>query len=141
MLFIFSKTINLKNPFRNIDIAENSDAKLKYLKAFHDFVIIYGTDKVEKNAEPLTNMMQFVQESSELIDSYLNKSTERRVGKDFHYYFVSKIDQGTYVGYFAVNYRGKKLEKTLSKLLTLIDILRNNYVNKAFEYSLLVCDT
>ena len=78
---------------------------------------------------------------SGFIDSYLNKSTERRVGKDFHYYFVSKIDQGTYVGYFAVNYRGKKLEKTLSKLLTLIDILRNNYVNKAFEYSLLVCDT
>ena len=75
-----------------------------------------------------------IEESFELLNSFLNKSMQKLVGRDVHYYFISRVDTNIYLGLFAKNYRGKRLEKVLTKLILIVDILRNNYVKDVCTY-------
>jgi hypothetical protein len=135
---LLSKSISLNNPFRPIDIWDKSE-KLKYLRTFKDFCIILGGDKYE-NHEYITNIIDFIHGSSDLIDSFLDKSQETKVGQNYHYYFIAKIENETYLAFFAKNYRGKKLEKGLNQLMILVNILRNNCIREAMNYIMLISD-
>jgi len=130
-IFLIAKDLSFKNPFTEIEISPEHN--YKYLKVYKDFIVLCGKSE-ESTKEYLQNIAGLVDESFELLNSYLNKSMQRLVGKDVHYYFISRVDTSIYLGLFAKNYRGKRLEKVLTKLVLIVDILRNNYVKDVFTY-------
>ena len=128
----------MKNPFRPVDVWDKN-ANSKYMKLFSDFCFLYGIEKLHDKAH-ITNLTDYIKSGSELIESYIDKSAEVKEGTNFYYYFIAKIENGTYLAFYAKNFRGKKLEKAMQKLLTLVDIMRNNYVKQAMSYMILVSD-
>jgi len=132
-LYLVAEGINLTNPFKTVDIAE-SPKSLLFIKPVGKHLLLYGQPDETKDS-PLQTVLMMIEESYELLSSYLNKSSEIRTNNNFQNYLLSKVDGRVYLGFMAKNYRGKKLEKCLNKLIKLIDILRNNQMFLVPEYN------
>ena len=59
-----------------------------------------------------------IEESEELLNSYLNKSSQIKIKEVFQSFLLGKIDGKVYFGFMANNYKGLKLSKCLNKMIS-----------------------
>ena len=77
-----------------------------------------------------------IEESQELLNSGISKSSSNRDNNNFTNFLLSKIDGKAYIGFIAMNFRGKNLENCQNKMIKLIDIFKNKEIYRFSDYSI-----
>ena len=70
-----------------------------------------------------------MEESEEVIESYLNKERQNRKNEnEFVYMFISKISNQWYLSFYAKNLRGVNESMTKKKVNDFAEIWRNKHI-------------